>query len=255
MPPLSSNYDYKSTLFANPSPTEYKALEHLSSAVTTVDKVTTKADVTLGILGDVIPLVNKFKKINRVRDDEDGGGGSRSRSNSLESLANLSNLQPSASGEDGDAASDGDAMNFDEFGNLALSPQEKQLHDYVESEFLRLSRDPKTKKPNFRQVFEEMDEDGSGRLDYGELRMAMIRLGIVLNEEQVSGRGRVCYKSELQYAERKPTKKHRGAISRTPAVTQSVTQFEYSVWLTPCGCEQQRATTRDELVERSKCLE
>jgi len=77
-------------------------------------------------------------------------------------------------------------MNFDAYGNVRMSAVDKRLHDYIESEFLRLSRDPKTKKPNFRQVFEEMDEDGSGRLDYGELRQAMIKLGIVLNQEQMS---------------------------------------------------------------------
>ena len=169
---VSGHLDYKSSIFADPSPTEFKALEHLCAAISSVDKVTTRSDVTLGILGDVVPLVNQFKKLEQIRETGEIRDGKERSNNGIS--------------KDDDENDEPDAMNFDEFGNTKLSPQDKALHDYIESEFLRLSRDPKTKKPNFRHVFEEMDEDGSGRLDYEELRQAMIKLGIVLNEEQMN---------------------------------------------------------------------
>ena len=132
-----STPDFKNSIFNDPSPQQFKALEHLCQAVTSVERVTTNADVTLGILSEVLPLVILFKKLERVKDEADSRGGSSS---------NLSLGDDVNANVDGD----GDAMNFDDLTGQSLSQEDKDLHDHIEAEFLRLSRNPSTRKPNFR---------------------------------------------------------------------------------------------------------
>jgi hypothetical protein len=124
-------------------------LEHLCQAVTSVERVTTNANVTLGILSEVLPLVILFKKLERVKDEADSRGGSSS---------NLSLGDDVNANVDGDG--DGDAMNFDDLTGQSLSQEDKDLHDHIEAEFLRLSRNPSTRKPNFRAG--ERAERGGG---------------------------------------------------------------------------------------------
>ena len=58
--------------------------------------------------------------------------------------------------------------------------------DKIAKEFLNLSRNPKTRKPNFKRVFEEMDADNSGYLDYDELKKALEYMKIILTDDEIA---------------------------------------------------------------------
>lgn len=50
---------------------------------------------------------------------------------------------------------------------------------------MSLSRNPKTRKPNFKRIFEELDSDGSGSLQVEEMGKAMKMMGIELTAAEV----------------------------------------------------------------------
>jgi hypothetical protein len=91
-----------------------------------------------------------------------------------------------------------------------ISPEDQALLDKIQQTFLHLSRNPKTRKPNFKRIFEEvrldeqrrsdinnssrngsnstprqLDSDGSGTLETEELGKAMDMMGIELTEDEV----------------------------------------------------------------------
>ena len=66
-----------------------------------------------------------------------------------------------------------------------MSVEDKKLVEKIQKKFLKLARNPNTRKPNFKRIFEELDEDGSGKLQEEELGKAMEAMGIDLTADEV----------------------------------------------------------------------
>ncbi len=173
---LTSQLLAKPVLFTEVTTNERLAIEHLCNALELVKTSESSDTPTLDILGELYPLCKGWKRYRKSTLAE-------SEEKKLEGGASQ---VPSAPTEKGELAiGEQDAFSFED-ESYNLTPEEEAIIKKIEDAFMKLSRNPNTRKPNFRRSFEEMDSDGSGKLDYDELKFALQKMGIDLNDDEMA---------------------------------------------------------------------
>ncbi|GMH83114.1 hypothetical protein TrST_g8031 [Triparma strigata] len=183
----------KPALFLEITEQERNAIEHLCAALELVKTTDSTECPTLGAQKELYPLVSSFKRFKM------GVAGGALKAAEKEAAAEAQALkeqeemaaQMAASLRQQRGSMDSvedmhlaDAFSF-EPDEDEISPEDEELLDKIQKLFLSLSRNPKTRKPNFKRIFEELDSDGSGTLQTEELGKAMEMMGIDLTEEEV----------------------------------------------------------------------
>jgi len=206
------------------------SIQHLTTALTLITAVQTNDTPTLGLLTELQPLVNGFKRFVKRSDQKETGrvGDKEEAKNEKDKAAAAA--AAAANCADGDNE---DVFNIED-GTEFLTAEDNVVLDKINAAFLKQSRNPRSVKPNFQKVFSEMDQSGDGKLDYDELRAALQSINIELTDEEmdtlmkrldIDGDGDVNYMEFIRFvkvsrADAKPDDAHAGYQGQDMAVDE-----------------------------------
>ena len=128
--------------------------------------------------------------------------------------------------------------NFD-FGG-EMSEEDIKLIEHISSHFLKINKNPMKKKPDLKAIFRTMDDDGSGKLDYDELRLALSNLGLNLSDKEmellvqkldIDGDGSVNYMEFIRFVKIDGETKTGNEKSDTDKIEEALTHVSRGIFI------------------------